>query len=73
MLVANAIAASAMANWSKLLTSFLVPIALASLVFWAAKDERTVVITEVINHVPDMQYCYTSEDGDWLICRMKEK
>ena len=50
----------------------LVPVALMSVIAWAVTDPKTVTVTTVVNKVPDMQYCYTSEDGDWLICRLKE-
>ena len=52
--------------------AFLVPVALMSVIAWAATDPKTVTVTEVINRIPDTQYCYMSEDGDWLICRLKE-
>ena len=60
----------------KNLFAFVLPalatIALISVIAWAVKDQKTVTVTEVINRVPDTQYCYTTEDGDWLICRLKE-
>ena len=60
----------------KNLFAFVLPalatIALISVIAWAVKDQKTVTVTEVINRVPDTQYCYTTEDGDWLICRFKE-
>ena len=56
--------------------AFVIPalavIALISVIAWTATDPKTVTVTEVINRIPDTQYCYMSEDGDWLICRLKE-
>ena len=52
--------------------AFLVPVTLMSVIAWAVTDPKTVTVTSVINRIPDTQYCYTSEDGDWLICRLKE-
>ena len=52
--------------------AFLVPVALMSVIAWAVTDPKTVTVTSVINRIPDTQYCYMSEDGDWLICRLKE-
>ena len=52
--------------------AFLATVALMSVIAWAATDPKTVTVTEVINRIPDTKYCYTSEDGDWLICRLKE-
>ena len=60
----------------KNLFAFVLPalatIALISVIAWAVKDQKTVTVTEVINRVPDTQYCYTTQDEDWLICRLKE-
>ena len=50
----------------------LVPVALMSAIAWAVTDPKTVTVTNVINRIPDTQYCYTSEDNNWLICRLKE-
>ena len=61
-----------MNNTVKTLIAFLVPVFLLFGIAWFVTDEKTVVVTEVVNRVPDMQYCYMSEDGDWLICRLKE-
>lgn len=53
------------------LISFLIPVVLITALVWLARDEKTVYVTEIINKVPDTKYCYTSEDGDWLICRLE--
>ena len=60
-----------MANVNKFILSFMIPLFLISGVAWFVKDEKVVHTTEVINRVPDTQYCYTSEDDDWLICRLR--
>lgn len=60
-----------MANVNKFILSFMIPLFLIVGVAWFVKDEKVVHTTEVINRVPDTQYCYTSEDGDWLICRLR--
>ena len=52
--------------------AFLVPVALMSVIAWAAMDPKTVTVTSIVNRVPDTQYCYTTQDEDWLICRLKE-
>ena len=52
--------------------AFLAPVMMMSVIAWAVTDPKTVTVTEVINRIPDTQYCYTTEDGDWLICRLKE-
>ena len=52
--------------------AFLVPVALVSVIAWAAMDPKTVTVTSIVNRVPDTQYCYTTQDEDWLICRLKE-
>ena len=45
----------------------LVPVALMSAIAWAVTDPKTVTVTNVINRIPDTQYCYTSEDNLSLI------
>ena len=52
--------------------AFLVPVTLVSVIAWAAMDPKTVTVTTIVNRVPDTQYCYTTQDEDWLICRLKE-
>ena len=59
-----------MNSWTKLILSFLIPILIICAIGWFVKDEKVVHTTEIINTVPDTKYCYTSEDGDWLICRL---
>ena len=51
----------------------LATVALMSVIAWAATDPKTVTVTTGINRVPDTQYCYTTQDEDWLICRLKEE
>ena len=51
--------------------SFLVPLFLIAGIGWFVTDDKVVTVTEVINRVPDTQYCYTSEDEQWLICRLR--
>ena len=57
--------------------AFVIPalavIALISVIAWAATDPKTVTVTSVINRIPDTQYCYTTQDEDWLICRLMEE
>ena len=60
-----------MKNFRTLFISFLIPIFLITGIGWFVKDEKVVKITEIINSVPDTKYCYTSEDGDWLICKLE--
>ena len=38
--------------------AFLVPVALMSVIAWAATDPKTVTVTSIVNRVPDTQYCY---------------
>ena len=52
--------------------AFLAPVMMMSVIAWAVTDPKTVTVTEVINRIPDTSYCYTTEDEDWLICRLKE-
>ena len=52
--------------------ALLVPVTLVSVIAWAAMDPKTVTVTTIVNRVPDTQYCYTTQDEDWLICRLKE-
>ena len=60
-----------MKPWSKFTLSFMIPLFLITGVGWFVKDEKVVHTTEVNHRVPETQYCYTSEDDDWLICRLR--
>ena len=49
--------------------AMFVTVAILSAAAWIASAPvdapKSVALTET-------EYCYTSEDGDWLICRLKE-
>ena len=44
-------------------------VALLTAAAWIATPKTAV---EPAAQLPKTEYCYTSEDGDWLICRLEE-
>lgn len=46
--------------------------ALATIVVVGLALAAPAMIADVQSAPAGAEYCYTSEDGDWLICRLKE-
>ena len=61
-----------MEHLRKFVIALLIPIFLITGIGWFLTDDKVVRVTEVINKVPDTQYCYQSEDTKWLICRLQD-
>ena len=45
---------------------------IAVVLFAALAMNVSAAATAPADNLADTQYCYTSEDGDWLICRLED-